>query len=100
MTSEVKELLGKTITGVIAKENPRNRPPKSQLFLIFSDNTYCEFYCGDSWIEGGKGLWTGGAEKVRRYMSDGPHPMKIVADYQLGGPENLDQTTGASPTAR
>jgi hypothetical protein len=50
-TEGLREMLGKTITGVIAKQNRVNRPPPSQLFLNFSDGTYLEIWgrCQPGW---------------------------------------------------
>jgi hypothetical protein len=80
MTSYVKEIIGKTITGVITKEKRDGGSyPKSQVFLIFDDNTYYEFYCCQTEILGIKGLRQGTAEDVRKYMSP---IMEIEQDYQ------------------
>ncbi len=78
MKDGIKEILGKTITGVIAKE--RAGVPQSQLFLLFSDNTCFELYCIDSVISGTGGLWEGGMDGVRRYMSE---TSSIILDAQL-----------------
>ena len=57
MTSCVKEIIGKTITGVITKVKcDGGTYPRSQVFLVFDDNTYYEFYCLESEIFGIKGL--------------------------------------------
>ena len=37
----VKDLLGKTISGVVVK---RGRDPEGQIYLVFDDNTYYEFW--------------------------------------------------------
>lgn len=42
----VDQILGKTITGVVIKENLTDSLC-SQVFLVFSDNTHFEFYSGD-----------------------------------------------------
>jgi hypothetical protein len=64
--SEVRQIVGKTITGVIVKEGTG---PRSQLFLTFSDGTYYEFYCGDSAISCTGGVDRGGVAEVLKYMS-------------------------------
>jgi len=78
MKDGIKEILGKTITGIIAKE--RTGVPQSQVFLVFSDNTYFELYCTDSVISGTGGLWEGGMDDVRKYMSE---TSSIILDAQL-----------------
>ncbi len=67
MKDGIKEILGKTITGVVVKA--RDDAPRSQVFLLFSDNTHFELYCQDADIQGTGGLWRGGVEDVRKYMS-------------------------------
>jgi hypothetical protein len=69
MKSGVKEILGKTITGVIAKIARNGLPPRSQVFLVFDDNTYYEFFsyaeiCGTS------GARLGGMDAALAYMAD------------------------------
>ncbi len=46
MKDGIKEILGKTITGVVVKA--RDGVPRSQVFLLCSDNTYFELYCHDA----------------------------------------------------
>lgn len=65
-TEGLSEMLGKTITGVIAKQSRLNRPPQSQLFLICSDGTYLEIW-GD--VNPAGGVDPGGLEKARRYLA-------------------------------
>jgi hypothetical protein len=66
-TEGLSEMLGKTVTGVIAKQSRLNRPPHSQLFLIFSDGTYLEIW-GD--VHPAGGVDPGGLEKARRYLAE------------------------------
>lgn len=42
----VDQILGKTITGVVIKEHLTDSL-RSQVFLVFSDNTHFEFYSQD-----------------------------------------------------
>ena len=80
MTSCVKEIIGKTITGVITKVKcDGGTYPRSQVFLVFDDNTYYEFYCLESEIFGIKGLRQGTADDVRK---NGAGTMEIEGDYQ------------------
>jgi hypothetical protein len=67
MHAGIKEVIGKRITAVVVAESPRL--PQRQVFLIFADDTYFEFYgtdCGFSWTEG---VDPGGLEKVRAYIA-------------------------------
>jgi len=58
------QLIGKTIAHIILKEGDS---PASQLFLLFTDGTYYEFYGGP--LTGASGIDRGTLEDVRRYMS-------------------------------
>ena len=55
--------IGKTITGVVVAENTDE--PKQRVFLVFSDDTYFEFY-GKSFSCTG-GVYRGGLEKAKQY---------------------------------
>jgi hypothetical protein len=79
MKPAVKDIIGKTITGVVVKEGPRPNLPRTQVFLIFSDGTYYEFY-SDSNITGAGGVDKGGIEEVRQYMSQ---HHEIIAEYSI-----------------
>jgi hypothetical protein len=72
-------LIGKTIIGVVKKENIRGSNPASQVFLIFSDNTYYEFYSFSS-IMGTSDACKGGTDEVRR---NGEGTMQIVLESYL-----------------
>ncbi len=61
------ELLGKRICGAVVKQGDRS--PRMQLFLVFDDDTYYEFYT-DSVIHGTGGVDSGDIEYVRQYMPD------------------------------
>jgi len=63
MTSGLTELVGKTIRGVVVKEGGPG--PRGQVFLVCSDNTYYEFFSGDSAIEGSSHMFDGGMEDVK-----------------------------------
>jgi hypothetical protein len=58
-----REIIGKKIKGVVVKEGHN---PESQVFLIFSDGTYYEFY-SDSFIRGSGRIHKGGRKKVKEY---------------------------------
>lgn len=66
MKSSIRSLIGKNITGVIVKQGG---PVRQQVFLVFSDNTYFEFYSSDRMGYSGS-LTAGDAQDVREYMGD------------------------------
>lgn len=72
----ISKLVGKTIIGVIKKENIRGTTPASQIFLLFNDNTYYEFYSFSN-IMSTSDIDEGGIDQVRRY---GEGTMKIVGE--------------------
>ncbi len=63
-----EKLIGKRIKGVVVKES--SDLPRAQVFLLFSDDTFFEFY-GET-ISGCNTVDHGGLETVRNYMA-GPH---------------------------
>ncbi len=65
MKNAIRDIVGKTITGVVVKAS--DRAPRSQVFLVFSDGTYYELYSVSD-IKGAGGIDTGGLEAVRNYM--------------------------------
>lgn len=83
MKTAVYGILGKTIKAVIMKE--RQDAPRAQLFLVFSDDTYYEFYCAGNWISATGGVDSGGIEAVRRYMPEVQNQIEF-----------LDRRTGPS----
>ena len=60
MKDGIKHIIGKTIKSVIVTSN--DRPPKNEVFLIFDDDTYFEFY-GESFTGDG-GIDKGGVDEV------------------------------------
>ena len=58
----LKEILGKTIAGIVLREGTK-AGPRSQFFVIFTDNTYLELY-GD--IEWSTHLESGDVETVKQ----------------------------------
>ncbi len=76
----LSQLLGKRITGIVIKESEGT--PKSQLFLLFEDDTHFEFYSAFDRIVPTKGLWQHGEgrtiENVRVYMGEMMHIVREV----------------------
>lgn len=60
-TTSLPKLAGKTIANVIVAEGTS---PVSQLFFVFTDGTYYEFF-SESAIDGGTQIHSGDAEHVR-----------------------------------
>jgi hypothetical protein len=73
--SGAREVVGRRISGVIAKEGKGS--PRSQVFLLFDDGTYYEFY-SDSPIRGTGGVDRGGYESVLGYLR-GPERDPVFA---------------------
>ena len=44
----LKQIIGKTIAGIVIREGAESGP-RYQLFVIFTDNTYLEFYGEMGW---------------------------------------------------
>jgi|PlaIllAssembly_1097288.scaffolds.fasta_scaffold47651_2 hypothetical protein len=76
----LSQLLGKRITGIVMKES--DGTPKSQLFLLFEDDTHFEFYSVFDRIVPTKGLWQHGEghsiQNVRAYMGETMHIAREV----------------------
>ncbi|MBI5611906.1 MAG: hypothetical protein HY942_02375 [Gammaproteobacteria bacterium] len=68
MKDGAQEILGKTIKGIVIKTGDKS--PKSQLFLVFDDGTYYEFYSLDDVIQVTGGVSAGDIDTVRKYMSE------------------------------
>ena len=66
--SGVKRILGKTISGIIVKD--REGIPKTQLFLLFDDDTWYEFYSMSEDIKTTSGDVPGGLKDLYNYMGD------------------------------
>lgn len=69
----VEEIIGRRIKGVVMKRQTKGRrPPAMQLFLLFDNDTYYEFYTEtDGFINTTSGVFAGSLGSVLSYMSDG-----------------------------
>lgn len=67
MKDGAKEILGKTIKGVVIATATGPDRPASRLFLVFADGTYFEFY-SDTNIRPTGGVDPGGLDKVKAYI--------------------------------
>ena len=75
----MKEILGKTIKGVIVKKNNGNGFPAMAVYLVFDDNTTYEIY-SDHHISFAGGVNSWNTEKARKY---GVPPMENVLDISV-----------------
>ena len=64
--AEVASIIGKTIKHIVVKEGSRG--PRAQVFLVFMDDSYYEFYSTHGSISGAGSLDVGGIEAARRYL--------------------------------
>jgi len=63
MKDGIKEIIGKTISGIVVKDC--GGPPRSQVHLIFDDDTYFELYTsGTETIKGAGGVYRGDINRV------------------------------------
>ena len=67
MRESIKEILGKTITGIVVAESPRT--PEMQVFMLFSDDTYFELFGVGNGFTCAGGVDPGGIDKVHSYLS-------------------------------
>jgi hypothetical protein len=83
----MKDLLGKTITGVVYKVSDSS--PSSQLMLILSDGSWYEFYStGGEVIMPSHSSSPGGLEGARKYGSE---RLKILYEAYLDGEQVVIQ---------
>jgi hypothetical protein len=78
------QIVGRRISGVIFKQALYPKQPESQLFLLFDDGTYYEFYASRDLISQTGGVDKGGIEEVRRYMA-GPQRWPVLAALNDAG---------------
>jgi hypothetical protein len=81
-------IVGKTISAVVVKRRPER--PLGQVFLVFTDGTYYEFFSAFDEINGASAIDVGGLEAVRRY--GGEQWIVVEASRPLtpdGGPPHL-----------
>ena len=78
----LKEILGKTIKGVIVKQNMTNTRPIMSIHLIFSDDTSYEIYSDYGMCFAG-GIDRGDMDSVRKYGIYPKGPMENVLDITI-----------------
>ena len=62
---DVRYIIGKTIKAVLVADNTRQ--PMRQVFLVFNDNTYYEFFSPDGQLGFTGGPYPGGVADAERY---------------------------------
>jgi hypothetical protein len=78
MNNAIKLIVGKTIKGVIVKERCSGSP-RSQVLIVFSDDTHYELY-SDATIQGIGGIDRGGMDHVRSISGS---LTKIILEYEM-----------------
>lgn len=75
----LNQILGKTIKGVIVKQNKNNGFPSMAVYFVFEDDTTYEIYADYRMsFAGGVNFWD--MEKARKY---GVPPMENVLDISV-----------------
>jgi hypothetical protein len=64
------EIVGRRISGVVVRRARRGKGPMGQLFLVFEDGFYFEFYAPESQNMAAGGLDKGGLVRALRYTPD------------------------------
>jgi hypothetical protein len=80
-----ERMIGKRIKGVVVKES--GDLPRVQVFLLFADDTYFEFY-GNS-ITGCNDIDHGGLEAIKKYMAAPQRKITL---------EKVDETIREAPS--
>jgi len=75
MKTKIKKIIGKTIKGVAIGEGQRG--PQSQIFIIFTDNTFYEIY-SENHISVASGLKQGGINAVLKSL---PPKNEVMYNY-------------------
>lgn len=77
---EVEQIVGRCINGVVIKRQKCDKQrPATQLFLLFDDGNYYEFYTdSDGTINTTSGVAAGSLGGVLHYMSDCNEPIYVT----------------------
>ena len=86
--AQVATIIGKTIKHVVVKEGDDS--PRSQVFLVFTDDTYYEFYSAHGSIAGAGAQDIGGIEATQRILA--ADPAFYTAATPLSGPPGAPTT--------
>lgn len=73
----ISEIVGKRITGLVAKK--QGKTPRTQVFLIFDDNTYIELYStATGEIQWYRSCDEGGLHEVESYVKKSYAPIALL----------------------
>ncbi len=97
MKNGLAEIIGKTIADVIVARHRPHRDPANQVFLVFDDGSYFEFWGADFNCNGGVDL--GGVAEVSDCV-ERIHGSKIVATYPTRSPSAWSRPRGSWPPGR
>jgi hypothetical protein len=86
MKNGIQDTVGKRISGIVVAEN--TQAPRRQVFLIFDDNTYFEFYGNE--FSGASGIDPGNAANAAAYATKAKGA-KIEAVYPKSLLEDLER---------
>lgn len=78
MKNEIKKIIGKTIKGVVIGEGKRG--PQSQIFFIFTDNSFYEIF-SENHISTTSGLKNGGINAVLKSLPPNNEVMYNCDDF-------------------
>src|SRR5260370_1907049 len=90
----LQQIVGRRIKAIVANE--RTKSPRVQLFLVFDDDSFYEFY-GEIAATGG--VDPGGEEKVLKYAARFPRTISRLPDRRSGG-EKPDRRSSPRPGRR
>jgi hypothetical protein len=78
----ISEIVGKRITGLVAKK--QGKTPRTQLFLMFDDDTYIELYGTETGeIQWYRSCDVGGLQEVESYVAKGYSPIALLKCARL-----------------
>ena len=69
----------------LGRVDEARRQPRSQLFLVFTDGTYYEFFSPEGDLEGASAIDQGGLAEVRRYQGAEGIVLQASAPVTPGG---------------
>ena len=87
MKSGIKQIIGKTVTGVVVADSHIRNCPDRHIFITFTDGTFFEVY-GEN-FSGASGLNTGGLPEVMDYVNH--LEVSIIDIYQASAGSPMAQ---------
>jgi len=89
MKDTVAAIVGKRITHVVTTES--DKPPKSQVYLIFDDDTHFELFSTDGYISCSSRLYVGGKD----YLIGHTPPARLGFIFPATSDPGLGESGGA-----